>query len=558
MTETAPSLSQNRSFGKLKFLVVDDFENFRRSLKQMLKSFGAEHIETASNGREAVYKCTYERFDVVLCDYNMGDAKNGQQVLEEIKHKKLLRHTSVFVLVTAETSRDIVMSAREYQPDTYITKPVTRALLEKRLQGLIDQRQALYPINHELDLENLPRAISLCNESLGRLPRHRNWLLRTLADLYYQTGDFSHARKIYQDVMASRDIAWARMGMARVLVAERQWDEAISELEQLIAKTPDYIEAYDLLAVAQQGKGQDRLAQKTLEEAIRISPKAILRQQALAQVSTRNQDLETAADAWRNTVKLGDHSVHDKPDHYLNLGRCLCDLSEGDTSDSGRKHADEALKMLQQMQQRFRDDSRAETTATLVAARVHAGQSRPEMSRKLLEKARADFDPQRVDAQTGLEMARTLYSMNETAAAQELLGVLASRFESEAGVLKEIEALLDEPVSIGQKIKARAANREGIAAFEAGDVDAAADAFIRALEWVPQHPSLNLNLVQILLKKAEGAPEGVDSQVLKRCTDTLDRIAHLPPQHRQYQRYLSLRKKIERLGQARHTREGNV
>ena len=538
----------NRALAKLRFLIVDDFENFRRSLKQMLRSFGAEQIDTAANGKEAVYKCTYDRYDVVLCDYNMGDAKNGQQVLEELRHKKLLKQTSVFVLVTAETSRDIVMSAREYQPDTYITKPITRALLEKRMAALLEQRQALYPVNHELDLENLPRAISLCNQLLTSLPRQRNWLLRTLADLYYRTGDFSYARKVYGEVLAAREIGWARLGIAKVMVAEQKWDSAIEQLEQLIETTPDYMEAYDWLAQAQQGKGLDRQAQATLQQAVAISPKAILRQQQLALVSTRNQDLETAAEAWRSTVKLSNHSVHDNPEHYLNLGRCLCDLSEGDGTDEGKRHADEALKLLQQMRQRFRDEPDAQISSTLIAARVHAGQNRITESHKLLAAVRDSVDPATTDAGMGLEMARTLYSVDEADQAHQLLTVLAGRFESDPAVMKSIESLLDEPVSLRRKVQARAANREGITAFEAGQVDAAVLAFERALELVPQHPALNLNLVQILLKKAESEPHGADAATLRRCRANLERIAHLPPQHRQYQRYLALGKKVAGLG----------
>lgn len=547
MNQTPPAPNQARVFRKLKFLIVDDFENFRRSLKQMLRNFGAEHIDIAANGKEAVYKCTYERFDVVLCDYNMGDAKNGQQVLEELRHKNLLKQTSLFAMVTAESSRHIVMSAREYQPDSYITKPVTRALLEKRLQALIEQRQALYPINHELDLENLPRAISLCNELLPKLPRYRNWLLRRLADLYYQTGDLTHARKIYDEVLAFRDIGWAALGVAKVLVAEQEWDRAIAQLDQIIARTPDYIEAYDWLAQAQQGKGQDRRAQRTLEDAVKISPKAILRQRQLAQISTRNQDLETAAQAWRSTVKLSGHSVHDNAEHYLNLGRCLSDLSEGDRSEIGKGHADEALKLMQQVRHRFRGEPALEASTGLIAARVHAGQGLHEASLKLLEKARSGFDPHTVDGQTGLEMARTLYATGSAPEAQQLLTVLADRFQDDLSLVKEIEALLDEPVSVGQKIQARASNQEGITAFEAGRIDDAASAFLRALELVPQHPALNLNLVQIFLKKAESEPGGPDRATLQSCRENLDRIAHLPPQHRQYQRYLSLRKKVTTL-----------
>lgn len=546
-----PSVSAEQLFPKLKFLVVDDFENFRNSLKQMLRSFGADQIETAQNGKEAVYRCTYERFDVVLCDYNMGEGKNGQQVLEELRHKRLLKHTSVFALVTAETSRDIVMSAREYQPDTYITKPLTRATLEKRLQSLLEQREALHPVNQSLDADDLEAAIERCNGLLPEQPRFRPWLLRTLADLYYRTGSYDKAHEVYQTALTGRGSPnWARLGQGKVLIAEQKWDDAIAQFEDLIEKNPDYIEAYDWLAKAQQEKGQLRKAQKTLESALRISPKAILRQQHLAEVSTANQDLETAAAAWRNTVKLSENSVHDDAAHHLNLGRCLSDLSEGDTSEDGRKRASEALQVLQQMQRRFRDDAQADIAGTLIAARVHAGQGKTGESRTLLERARSAVDTDNVDAETGLELARTHYALNDTAEAQRLLLALAGRFEESPKIIREIEGLLDEPVSMGKKLQARAANRDGIAAFEAGQFDDAVQAFTRALELVPQHPALNLNLVQILLKKADGAPGGVDRTTLNRCKESLARISHLPPQHRQYKRYLFLQKKVASLAAA--------
>ena len=65
----------------------------------------------------------------------------------EVRFRKPLRRTSLFVLITAETSKEIVMGAREYQPDGYIAKPVTRSVLEKRLGAMLLQREALLPIN---------------------------------------------------------------------------------------------------------------------------------------------------------------------------------------------------------------------------------------------------------------------------------------------------------------------------------------------------------------------------------------------------------------------------
>lgn len=333
MTDNNPTNSQ--LFGKLSYLVVDDFENFRLSLRQMLRSCGADKIELVPNATTAIHYATYNPVDVVLCDYNLGDGKNGQHILEELRQKKLLKRASLFLMVTAETSRDMVMSAREYQPDAYLTKPINRAMLEKRLGSLLKQRRALLPVNREIDRENYPAAISLCLSTLPKQPRYKTWLMKTLADLYYKVGDLSNAREIFDEVLEQRELPWARLGKCRVLLASENYEQAVKDLKELVRLHPDYMEAYDLLAQALEAMGRPSQAQQILEKATEHSPHALLRQKHLAKLAATNQDMETAAEAWRSTVELGSWSIHDSPEHYLALGQSLSDLSEGDLSKEG-------------------------------------------------------------------------------------------------------------------------------------------------------------------------------------------------------------------------------
>lgn len=534
-----------RLYKRLKFLITDDFENFRKSLRQMLRSFGAEKIDMAANGHETVTKCTYDHFDILLCDYNLGPGKTGQQILETLRHKKLLRHTSLFVIITAETSREIVMSAREYHPDTYIIKPITQAVLQKRMDALLDQRQALLPINEARDREEPEEAIKAGEELLHTQPRYRSQILRLLGDLYYQNADNGNARRIFEESLQKRELAWARLGVGKVALAESALDEAIGHFETLIESTPDFIEAYDYLAEAWKRKGKGRKAQEMVEKALEISPMALLRQRNLAEIATENQDMETAADAWRSTVKLSDNSVHESPEIYLGLSRCLSDLSDGDTSSEGKQLADEALNVLSNMGKRFKEDENAQIQKQLVGSRIYAGQGRTNEARKALASVQDQLDPEQMTPDQALDYAKTLYSQNDPGAAQQVLNKLAERYEDDEEVMQAIEELMDEPVSFRKKNKARSLNREGIAAFEDGRLQEAADAFNKALELVPQHPALNLNLVQVLLKGQE--KEGPSEAVLKRCQRCLDQLGHLPPQHRQYKRYQFLCKKVSEL-----------
>lgn len=533
-------------FGKLNFLVVDDFENFRLSMRQMLRSCGADKIELVAHATPAIQYCTYNHVDVVLCDYNLGEGKNGQHILEELRHKKLLSRSSLFLMVTAETSKEMVMGAREYQPDAYLTKPLNRAMLEKRLGALVQQRSALLPITREMDRENYPEAISQCLQLLPKQPRYKTWLMKTLGELYFIVGDLSHALKVYDEVLAQRELSWARLGRCKVLLGNRNFDDSVEGLKALIAKHPDYMEAYDLLAEGLEKQGKAVQAQQILEKAAEHSPNALLRQKHLALLASTNQDIDTASQAWRQTVTLGTYSIHDNSDHYLSLAQSLSDLSEGHPEAEGAEHAAEALNVLAKMEKRFADDDSIGLKSRIVQCRVHAGQGNQKSAEKLLGDLRAELETlEDIPADLGLDYAKTLFRLGHDEDAKSLLSDLAARYGDNPETLQKIENLLDEPVGFRQKIEARGYNRDGIKAFESGDLDGAVEAFNRALAIVPDHAALNLNLIQVLLRKYDQAPD--DHSLLTTCQECLRRLEGLPEQHRQHRRYSALARKLKGL-----------
>ena len=130
-------------YSNMRFLVVDDFSDFRSSVKGMLGQMAAQHIDIAANGEEALSLCRKTRYDVILHDYNLGEGKNGQQVLEELHHEKLISPHCIFVMVTAESSQAMVMAALEFEPDAYLTKPFNRASLQQRLDKLVERKRLL-------------------------------------------------------------------------------------------------------------------------------------------------------------------------------------------------------------------------------------------------------------------------------------------------------------------------------------------------------------------------------------------------------------------------------
>lgn len=545
MSELQRQIQLAKYYRNLKFLVIDDFENFRLSIRQMVRSFGVERIEVAGNGSDAINRCEREHFDVIICDYNLGAGKNGQQVLEELRFNNILKHTSLFVMVTAETSKDMVMGALEYLPDSYITKPITKAVLQKRLDNLIEQREVLKPINHAVDQGDLEKAVELLDQEIKANTKYVTWCLRTMANLYYQLEEFELAKKIYENVLSKRDIGWAKLGMGKVRIALGEHEEAVEDLTGLLKTNGNLIEAYDALADAYLNLGQTKQAQKTLEDAVSISPHAIMRQKKLASVADSNRDYDAASDAYRKTMKLGFNSVHESAENYLNLGKCLSDLAEGDTSEVGKKRAKEAVHTMERVSKKFKDDDNVKMSAALIECRVHKGQGDETKSKAAMAKAQKVMDVADADPYTSLEFARTLYTMGQEADAEALLSELAGKHADDAKLISAIEELLDEPVGLKQRAKARMLNKEGIGAFEEGNLEQAIKVFEEAMEVTPKHPALNLNMVQVMLKQIE--LQGGNPELKRKCVNCLNNVKHIPEQHRQYKRLQFLLKKVDAL-----------
>jgi tetratricopeptide (TPR) repeat protein len=531
-----------KSYQRKHFLIIDDFDNFIISLKQMLRRLGAEDIDSARNGDEAIQMCIKKHYDVVFCDYNMGDShKNGQQVLEELRYRRLLKNMDLFIMVSAEAGKDMVFGALEYQPDGYITKPITQSLLQNRLDKMIEQKVSTMDIERAMDEEDFAKAITLTNTQLKIDPKNRAWLIRTLGRLYHLNGDYAHAKKVFQDVLKNRPVEWARMGLAKALFMEGNVQEASALFDDIVKENAQNLEAYDWLAKCQKQAGQTRQAQETLKAAVAVSPRAILRQLELAGLSKQLNDLDAAAKAFKASVKLGDKSCYETPEMHLDYSKTLTDLAEANQGMSGVRYAQDAVNALENVRRKYHNDNRVQLLSHLVEVRAQGQQNNTEASAKALKQAQKLFvaaEMDEKDADIVTEMAHTLFSLGQSNEAESLLHSYAARFPQNTRVQAQVAELLEEPVSLAQRMKAREFNRQGIQLYEQGKLEEALAVFNQALAITPKHSGLNLNFLQALLKLASQSG-GLGSH-RQSATDALDRMAKMNENHRQYKRYQHL------------------
>lgn len=115
----------------LKVLIVDDFATMRRILKNILKQIGLRNISEAENGRAALKELKKEKFDLILCDWNMPEMP-GIELLNQVRSDDELKHIP-FVMVTAEAKKENILEAVKAGVSSYIVKPFTAETISEKL-----------------------------------------------------------------------------------------------------------------------------------------------------------------------------------------------------------------------------------------------------------------------------------------------------------------------------------------------------------------------------------------------------------------------------------------
>ena len=179
-------------------LIIEDYAAMRKAIRDMLYTLEADKISEADNGANALALMGKTSFDIVLCDYNLGVGKNGQQVLEEARYRKLIGSQCIFIIITAEQTASMVLGAMDSKPDEYLTKPFNAQQLYSRIERNLLRKQYLHSVESEIERGNLLQAIQNCERLLQQDDKKmRLQLLRLRAELACSVGDFDSARRVY-------------------------------------------------------------------------------------------------------------------------------------------------------------------------------------------------------------------------------------------------------------------------------------------------------------------------------------------------------------------------
>jgi DNA-binding response OmpR family regulator len=120
-------------------LVVDDKASMRLLLEEYLREQGFS-VQTAANGREALYTARHFPPDLVLLDIMMPQM-DGYEFLRQFRREK---KTPVIILTALEEEKDAVLGL-DLGADDYVIKPFRMRELLSRIRAVLRRAEAGEP-----------------------------------------------------------------------------------------------------------------------------------------------------------------------------------------------------------------------------------------------------------------------------------------------------------------------------------------------------------------------------------------------------------------------------
>ncbi len=512
------ALPENPLHGS-EFLLVEDFEAMRSVLKSLLLRCGAKRVDTAKDGREASAMLSAKSYGVVICDYNLGAGRNGQQLLEEARLKGWIGPASVWLMISAEKTSTMVSAAAENAPDDYLLKPITENMLQTRLVKLVERKSALAGVAAAMKAQDWRGALQLCDAQLAGGSKIPAEVMRLQAQLHQKLGDWPKAQAVYESVLERGPIAWAKLGLAQARARADDLAGARELLQDVVREHPQFLEAYDDLAdvLAAQGEGQQQLA--LLERAVTLSPHAAHRQSALGVAALAQGQHDLAERAFARAVKLGEHSALEDLAPFLGMARMRTEAG----------NPGEAQKLMATMAQRYRSPEArllgtSESVRALQALGDNAGAAL--MAGELVE--RSVQESSAGVAAAAVTIAETLIEAQQADEATRLLKHVTRNNYDDARLLKRTQRVF-ESLGLGAaaselvaaaKREATHAMKDGMQLMAEGDHQGALASLRSAKTSMPRNARVLLNFAAVAMTclQRHGRSKALEAEMLDAVT----------------------------------------
>jgi DNA-binding NarL/FixJ family response regulator/Tfp pilus assembly protein PilF len=509
----------------LSALIIEPHAGMRASIHNMLNLCGLTKIDHAASSNNAIKHLGLRSFDLILCEYDLDGGQDGQQLLEDLRHHKLIALSTMFFMVTAEGNYGKVVSAAELAPTDYILKPFTADRLLERIGRALERRNVFMPVYQFMDVGNQREAINACIDGTKAHPRYAIDFMRLRAELHMFLGEPAEAEPIYQQLFEAKAIAWARLGLAKTLFMRERYTEAQEMLETLVESNKKFVDAYDWLAKTHAAVGEMEKSQAVLTEAVGVSPHAVRRLRKLGEVALETGDTDTAERVLKQVVSKAKYSEFRDPEDHVKLVQTL--VKKGDPV--------QAAAVIRDLDKSMGGQKNTVVCSAISSAMVHEYTGNEvRLNESLAAALAACKDAIGLSADTKMELARNCLQNNMEDGAAEVMRDVMRNAPNNAAMSKamgvfEKAGRTDLAMSTAQESRQQVVDLVAAGANKAkeGDFKGAVALMVEAVNKLPDNPQVVFNAAVAVLKCLENTTW--DERLGQYAVSLIDSVRRLDP-----------------------------
>jgi len=504
-------------------------------LRSQVTALGATGVHVASSANMALSMMRMLSFDICFIENWLGDGeKNGYQVIEEAIHEGLKKAADCHVLILPEGSAGMANDSLECFAESFFVKPIDPVLFASRLEKLIKLKQAIRPAEELIDEGDHTKALQVIAQLLRKFPSLSTYLTRLQGRLLIELGNYTEAVPMFERIAADRGSSWAFMGLGICAYNQGQYADAMAHFNLVLERTPESIEAFDWLSKVYRAIGRNSEAQKLLERAVKVQPTAPILHSGLGNVASENSNWSVAIDAFRQSVKFALHSCHQQQHDYFGLARCLQTQVSAHGGANSSRAEQEAVRTLESVVFEYQKDQLVRFKSRLMTSETY--------------RLSGDIGRANVAAKDAFEVYKLL---DDSAQAEELDNLLEG---VEGTVLQSSveEYKADFSRRVFTETEWGRNNLQGMGLYRKGRFDEALACFLKALETVPNSPSVLLNLVQTGYELIQQHPERT-AEILSICNEKLLNVSIGAMNNKQQDRFRALSSRRAVLAELKNT-----
>ena len=518
-------------FSTHKVLVIDDIASMRSQIVSNLTSMGFKDVWSVASCQKALAHIAHIQFDLILCDYHLGEVTSGQQFLEHLRMRDLIPTTTIFVMVTARRAYEEVMRAAEFAPDDYLVKPFTGAQLNARLTKLFEKRYRFTAVHAAIDKSDWELAIALCESIVQTNDRFSMEAIKLKGYALLRARRIQEAELLYRTVLNIRPLGWAKLGLARALRAQNALAAAESVLGELLGDSQHYsaserMNAYDELTEVLEAADRNKEALGIMQQAMALSSGSLARARKMTQLAVDEGDIELAEKTVRKLVADQKHSQLKQSNDYLLASEVL--------STAG--HPEDALTVVHDVRKAF-DDTRDVQTLTVAEATACVAKGDDAVAQKLLQSVPVEGATE-LPAATAAALGKSLYRLGHNEAADKVMRQLVQNNPDSKEVIRSVHAAM---AAVGRQDQAKQLvdssleevakiNDDGVRLAYAGKLDEAVAMLSKAAELLPGNIQFVSNAA-LVMALALTKTETVDRNQYEACLKYRKIVATREPNH---------------------------